>query len=196
MRPPVPQGLRFCIRDDDTNFFTQPAELERAYGRITQMGPVSLAIIPFCRAGTNKAVPERLRGRGSIHPLHENAALVAYLREKLAEGRFEAMLHGYHHDDPNDRPEFADGTDLARKAADGRRYLEDLLRTKVRVFVPPHNSIGRHGLRAIAGAGLHLAGAAGVRGGWPLLSPDTWALWWRLRRWRRNGGVGFPGFST
>ena len=61
-QPSRSDRLRFCIRDDDTNFFTQPEELERAYGRITQLGPVSLAVVPFCRAGTNKAVPEKLRG--------------------------------------------------------------------------------------------------------------------------------------
>ena len=72
--------LRFCIRDDDTCFFTQPEQLEQAYGRITECGPVSLAVIPFCRAGTNKAVPEKFRGSGSVHPLHKNPALIEYLR--------------------------------------------------------------------------------------------------------------------
>jgi Uncharacterized protein conserved in bacteria (DUF2334) len=187
-----PHHLRFCIRDDDTNFFTQPEELERAYGRITEMGPVSLAVVPFCRAGTNKAVPENLRGRHTIHPLHENTRLVAYLRDKVAAGRFEIMLHGYHHDETHDRPEFADGDDLHQRVLDGRRYLEDLLATTIKVFVPPHNTIGRAGLRAIAQERLHLGGAAGVRGGWPVLSADTWALWWRLRQWRVNGGVGVP----
>ena len=184
--------LHFCIRDDDTNFFTQPEELERAYGRITELGPVSLAVVPFCRAGTNKAVPEKLRCTWSVHPLHENAALVEYLRQKLTAGKFEIMLHGYHHDEPHGRPEFVEGDDLHRRVHDGRRYLEDLLATKIRVFVPPHNAIGRHGLRAVARAGLHLAGAAGVRGGWPLLSRGTWALWWQLRKWRNSGGLGVP----
>jgi Uncharacterized protein conserved in bacteria (DUF2334) len=183
---------RFCIRDDDTNFFTQPEELERAYGRITERGPVSLAVIPFCRAGDNKAVPEDMRGRGSIHPLDENVPLVEYLRKNLAAGRFEIMLHGYHHDEPNGRPEFANGDDLYRKVLHGRRYLEDLLATKIRVFVPPHNAIGRCGLRAVAEAGLHLGGAAGIRGGWPLLSPASWTLWWQLRQWRKSNGLGVP----
>jgi hypothetical protein len=184
--------VHFCIRDDDTNFFTRPEDLERAYARIRSLGPVSLAVVPFCRAGSNKAVPERLRGRYSVHPLHENAALVDYLREKAASGVFEIMLHGYHHDEPHELPEFTHGDDLGRKVAEGRRYLEELLATRVRVFVPPHNAIGRGGLRAVASAGLHLAGAAGVRGGWPLWSATTWHAWWHLRRWRRTGGIGVP----
>ena len=39
--------MYFCIRDDDTSFFTSPEELERVYGQISQLGPVSLAVVPF-----------------------------------------------------------------------------------------------------------------------------------------------------
>jgi len=185
-------SLRFCIRDDDTNFFTRPEDLERIYGGTLRRGPVSLAVVPFCRAGSNKAVPAHLRDTWSLHPLHDNPALVEYLREKVGCGQFEIMLHGYHHDEADGRPEFEGGSDLERKARHGRQYLQDLLDAPVRVFVPPHNGIGSRGLRAIARAGLHLAGAAGMRGGWPVTSRRSWALWWKLRALRRNGGVGVP----
>lgn len=184
--------MNFCIRDDDTSFFTSPDELEAAYGAVSGQGPISLAIVPFCRAGTSKGVPERFRGQWSIHPLHHNTALVSYLRAGIATGRFEAMLHGYYHDEPDRREEFADRDDLFQRIWDGRRYLEDTLCTPIKVFVPPHDAIGREGLRAIVRAGLHLAGTAGIRGGWPLSSPTTWRLWLRLRRWRRRGRVGMP----
>lgn len=184
--------MYFCIRDDDTSFFTSPQELEAAYGQISQWGPVSLAVVPFHRAGTSKGVPEKFRGRWTVHPLHENRELVEYLRAGISKGCFEIMLHGYHHDDPSGRAEFSAGTDLIQKVADGRKYLEDLLGATIRVFVPPHNTVGRQGLRAIAHAGLHLGGTAGVRSGWPLLSHKTWWLWLQLRRWRRNGGSGVP----
>jgi hypothetical protein len=137
-------------------------------------------------------VPADRRGTWTVHPLHDNRALVDYLRDKTARGEFEIMLHGYHHDEPDERPEFVIGADLQRKAREGRRYLEDLLQTRVRVFVPPHNGIRRAGLQAVANAGLHLAGAAGIRGGWPVTSSRSWALWWKLRQWRRQGGVGVP----
>ena len=185
--------MRFCIRDDDTSFFTSPEQLERAYGEITRWGPVSLATVPFHRAGNSKGVPQEYRNQGTVHPLHENRPLVEYLRTRLAEGRFEIMLHGYHHDEPHGRPEFESGDDLIDRVAKGRKYLEELLDTRIRVFVPPRNTIGRQGLRAIAKEGLHLGGVAGVRSGWPPLSPKTWALWLRLNQWRRRkGGVGVP----
>lgn len=184
--------MHFCIRDDDTSFFTSPDDLEHAYGEVSQWGPVSLAIIPFCRAGLSKGVPEKFRGRWSIHPLHENQPLVEYLRARISEGCFEVMLHGYYHDEPHGRAEFAGGVDLDRRVADGRRYLEELLGTTIRVFVPPHNTIGWQGLRAITLAGLHLGGTAGVRAGWPLWSKATWKTWLRLRHWHKKGHVGIP----
>jgi hypothetical protein len=184
--------MYFCIRDDDTSFFTSPEDLERVYGEVSQWGPISLAVVPFHRAGTSKAVPDKFRGRWSVHPLHENQPLVDYLRTGISTGRFEIMLHGYHHDEPDGRLEFASGAHLAQRIADGRQYLESLLGTTIRVFVPPRNAIGRQGLRAIAHAGLHLGGAAGVRRGWSPLSRKTWSLWLRLRRWRKSGGLGVP----
>jgi predicted deacetylase len=184
--------MYFCIRDDDTSFFTSPEELEHAYGSLSRSGPISLAVIPFCRAGSSRGVPASYRNRQSIHPLHDNTPLVEYLRTGVRDGRFEIMLHGYHHDEPDGLPEFAGGRGLRRRVADGRRYLEQLLGARVTVFVPPHNAIGREGLRAIAAEGLHLAGAAGVRAGWPLASPITWRTWRVLRRWRKSGGLGTP----
>ena len=184
--------MYFCIRDDDTSFFTSPDELERAYGEVTRWGPVSLAVVPFHKAGTSKAVPESFRGRWTIHPLHKNRELVDYLRLKVKEGTFEIMLHGYHHDDPTGKPEFLNPDNPSQKIIDGRKYLEDLLGASVRVFVPPHNTIGSDGLRAIAGASLHLGGVGGFRSGWPLLSYRSWPLWLRLRFRQIGGRLGIP----
>jgi hypothetical protein len=184
--------MYFCIRDDDTSYFTSPDDLEGAYGEITKWGPVSLAIIPFCKAGTSKGVPEKLRRQWSTHPLHENTELVKYLRGAIAEGRYEPMLHGYHHDEEDRLFEFIGADDLARRVRNGRKYLEDLLGAAIRVFVPPRNGIGRQGLQAIAREGLHLGGVAGVRSGWDPLSRMTWVNWWRIRKWRLGGGRSIP----
>ena len=184
--------MEFCIRDDDTSYFTSPDELEAVYGEVSLHGPVSLAVVPFHRAGRSKGVPERFRMRWTIHPLHENRALVQYLRNAISKGRFEIMLHGFHHDEPDGLPEFTNRDDLDQRVSRGRKYLENLFGTSVRVFVPPGNTIGAAGLRAIAREGLHLGGTAGVRGGWSLVVPATWRTWLHLRKWRKSGGVGVP----
>jgi hypothetical protein len=184
--------MEFCIRDDDISFFTSPDELETAYGEITRWGPVSLAIVPFHRAGTSKAVPEKFRGCWTVHPLHQNEPLVRYLRQAVAKNRFEIMLHGYYHDEPDGRAEFAHREHLAERVDRGRKYLEDLLGTSVRVFVAPKNAIGSPGLEAINRAGLHLGGIAGILAGWPVFARKSWSLWFHLRRWQRSGGVGVP----
>jgi hypothetical protein len=184
--------VNFCIRDDDTSFFSTPEDLERAYPRNMLGGPVSLAVIPFCRAGRSKGVPEKYRKTWSVHPLDENRSLVEYLRKEITAGRYEAMLHGYYHDERETREEFESGRDLARRIVDGQKYLEDLLGVRIRAFVAPRNTIGRQGLKAIAKAGLHLAGVAGVRSGWHLYSLTTWRTWLQLRRWRKSGGLGVP----
>jgi len=182
----------FCIRDDDTSFFTSPDELESAYGEIMKHGPVSLAIIPFCKAGTSKGVPEKYRRQWSVNPLHKNGALVQWLRDRIAAGSIEPMLHGYHHDEEDRLFEFVDGDRLAERVRDGKKYLEDLLGSAIRVFVAPRNGIGREGLKAIANEGLHLAGVAGIRAGWSPLSRQAWLTWWRIRRWKSKGGRGIP----
>jgi len=184
--------MEFCIRDDDTSCFTTPEELDAVYGDLGSEGPISLAVVPFHRAGKSKGVPANLRRRGTVHPLHENRALVAYLRRGISNGKFEVMLHGYHHDESDGRPEFAHRADLQQRVSRGRKYLEDLLGTRIRVFVPPGNAIGAAGLRALEREGLHLGGTAGVRSGWSPLKSATWKTWLRLRRWRIDGGLGVP----
>jgi hypothetical protein len=185
--------MDFCIRDDDTCFFTTPEALESAYEGI--QGPVSLAVIPFCRAGKSGFIPERYKRKWSIHPLHENPSLVEYLRKGVSQGRYEVMLHGYHHDEPNGRLEFAEQRtepELIKRVAYGRKYLEDLIGAAIRVFVPPGNGLSGPGLDAIVRGGLHLAGAAGVQGGWKKGSLRTWQTWLHLRRWSKDGGLGIP----
>jgi hypothetical protein len=184
--------MEFCIRDDDTSYFTSPDDLEKVYGEISRHGPVSLAVVPFHRAGSSGCVPERFRSRGAVHPLHDNEALVEYLRDRISQRRFEIMLHGYHHDEADGRAEFTNRPDLKERVSHGRKYLEDLLGTQIRVFVPPGNTIGAAGLKAIALERLHLGGTAGVRAGWSLLARATWRTWLRLRNWQRSGGIGVP----
>jgi predicted deacetylase len=184
--------LTFCIRDDDTGFFTTPDQLERAYGEIWSHGPVSLAVVPFQKGVRTKGIPPAFRETGEVYPLEHNSELVRYLRRRIRQGRIEVMLHGYHHEDFGRGPEFVAAPDLAGKARKGKEYLEGLLETRVRVFIPPHNTISRRGLKAVAAAGLHLGMLAGLRLAWPLSSGLSWRNWWRVKRFTRRTGWSYP----
>jgi hypothetical protein len=49
--------MRFAIRDDDTNYFTQPEQLARVYGAVWEVCPVSLSVVPFQACTRSGAIP-------------------------------------------------------------------------------------------------------------------------------------------
>ena len=51
-------GMKIAIRDDDTCYFTSPAELERVYGDVWQRVPVCLATVPFAVGYQRAGIPE------------------------------------------------------------------------------------------------------------------------------------------
>lgn len=173
----------FCIRDDDTNYFTKPEDLERAFNRLWEFGPISISVVPYQKGCRTKGVPIEYRQSGEVYPIDSNIELINFLRQKLRKGQIEIMLHGYHHEDFDGGPEFFAGKNLIEKVAEGKKYLEYLLDTKIRVFVPPHNTISRTGLRAVIASGLQLGCLTGIRGSWPIFSWNSWHNKWRIQRW-------------
>ena len=151
-------GLTFAIRDDDTCYFTQPEQIERLYSGIWDVCPISLAVVPFHASTRSGALPVEHRSGDDVFPLGENRALVEFLREQIVRGRLHVMLHGYSHKDEPSGFEFQAGSDLAEKIRRGRRYLEDLLGSRVTAFVPPHNALSHEGFIAVRDSGLLLCG--------------------------------------
>jgi len=146
--------FQFVVRDDDLNYFTDPAELESAYADLPTEIPVSYAVVPFHGCTRTGAIPEEYWSGDEEYPLAENEALVAYLRDGLDSGDLDVMLHGYNHIYYDDGPEFVAGDDLRGRLRRGREYLESLLETELSVFVPPNNSFSRAGLDAVKDAGM------------------------------------------
>lgn len=72
-------------------------------------------------------------------------------------------MHGYHHKDEEDGPEFVAGQDLSGKVIKGKRYLEQLFGTPVRLFVPPHNALSVEGWKAVTENQLSLSGGLSSR---------------------------------
>ena len=151
--------MKFALRDDDTNYFTTPEELERVYGAYWGRLPVSLAMVPAHSATRSKAIPERHRRGDGEFPLGENTALVQYLRDRLATGFVAPMLHGYSHRNYPNGFEFQVAPDLRGRLRRGRAYLEDLFGRPIRTFVPPHNALSRRGIEALEAEGLNVLGS-------------------------------------
>jgi predicted deacetylase len=181
--------VKVAIRDDDTCYFTRPDVLEQVYHDVWDRVPVCLATVPFAIGYERRGIPPEHWRSGVAFPLDQNAALTRFLRDQLARGRVTIALHGYTHQDYPDGFEFQAAPDPARRVAQGRRYLEGTLGTRISIFVPPHNALSKRGMAAVASAGLNLLGSfLSFR---PSMRPwDRLTLrnWWRVRRYRARTG--------
>jgi hypothetical protein len=179
--------MKVALRDDDTSYFTQPERLEQVYHDVWDRLPVCLAVVPHAMGFVDKAIPERYWHANRAFPLEENPAIVASLRELTAAGRVTIAQHGFTHEDYPDGHEFQAAPDLESRLARGQGYLEELIGTKIRVFVPPHNALSKRGLRAVSAAGLNLLGSfLSFRPSMRPWEPHTLGNWWRVRDYRSS----------
>jgi hypothetical protein len=178
--------MKVAIRDDDTCYFTSPPELERVYADVWQRVPVCLATVPFAVGYPRAGIPESEWHSGRRFPLEDNHELVEWLRQRIRDRRVTIALHGYTHEDYPDGFEFQAGPDLDRRVVDGRAYLERVLQTPVRLFVPPHNALSKRGLAAVSLAGMNVLGSflsfRPTNRAWDRF---TFANWRRIQQFRR-----------
>jgi hypothetical protein len=183
--------MKIALRDDDTSYFTDPAQLRQVYGDVWDHWPVTLAVVPQAAGFADKAIPEKYWQADRAFPLAENPELVSQLREHLSAGRVSIAQHGFTHEDFPDGYEFQAAPDIEARLAHGQAYLQQVLDTRIRLFVPPHNALSKRGLAAVSGAGLNLLGSfLSFR---PSMRPwdrHTAANWWRVRAYRRATGRG------
>ena len=177
--------MKVALRDDDTSYFTDPERLTAVYHDIWDRIPVCLAVVPHAMGFADKAIPEQHWQDNRAYPLEENAPLVSHLRALLTAGRITVAQHGFTHEDFSDGHEFQAAPDIESRLARGQAYLEHVLGTRVRVFVPPHNALSKRGLQAVSAAGLNLLGSfLSFR---PSMRPwdhRTLPNWWRVRAYR------------
>jgi len=179
--------VKVALRDDDTSYFTDPARLDAVYHDVWNRVPVCLAVVPHAMGFADKAIPEKYWQSHRAYPLEENPALVAHLKALTASGKVTIAQHGFTHEDFADGHEFQAAPDLESRLARGQAYLEHLMGTKVRVFVPPHNALSKRGLRAISASGLNLLGSfLSFRPSMRPWEPQTLGNWWRVRAYRAS----------
>jgi predicted deacetylase len=185
--------MKLALRDDDTCFFTSPDLLERAYHDVWDRVPVCLSTVPFAKgpmgyvhAGSPEAAVWR---SGETFPLDRNRELVRHLKQLIERRRATVALHGYTHEDFPNGYEFQAAPDPERRITKGVTYLQDVLGTRIGVFVPPHNALSKAGLRAVGRAKLNLLGSfLSFR---PSMRPWEWRTaqnFWRIRRYRAATG--------
>ena len=173
--------MRFAIRDDDTNFYTQPEDLERCYHDIWNDFPPTLSIISKVKGNWLYWVHQIYKDKhntdwqawtadNTIYPIEDNAALITFLKNKLAEGKLDVSFHAKHH--RNEDPELPTGMrnnyvrgaeyfttrDLAYEIKEEVAHLEKILNYDITVFTPPQNLLSEKGYNAVLAAGLNLCG--------------------------------------
>jgi hypothetical protein len=173
--------MRFAIRDDDTNFFTSPAEIEYCYAEIWDICPPSLSLISHVKGNWRFWVDEiysskhhtdwvKWRLDNKIYPISENNALVSFLRRKNKEGKLDLTFHAIHHRNEDDRlpnlkknnyiygAEFFTNRNLTKELGEAVKYLQVLFDTTISVFTPPQNLLSLLGYRAVISNKLNIVG--------------------------------------
>ena len=177
--------MKVALRDDDTSYFTEPDRLDAVYRDVWDRIPVCLAVVPHAMGFADKAIPEQYWQSHSAFPLEDNPALVARLKALIGTGRITIAQHGFTHEDFPEGHEFQAAPDVGSRLARGQAYLEQLLDTKIRIFVPPHNALSKRGLQAVGSAGLNLLGSfLSFRPSMRPWEPRTLGNWWRVRGYR------------
>ena len=134
----------------------------KIYSKIWSVVPISLSVIPYAIENTNQE---------KIHIFLKN--IIGRNKElvigskKIKNNNIEIMLHGYNHQYKKLYGNFfgeyfwKKEKELINKTKLGKKYLEDLLETRIKIFVPPSNTIGRSGVKAIRNSDLYLNGILG-----------------------------------
>lgn len=172
------------IRDDDTNFFTNPVDLRRAYEDLIGDIPVTLAVIPFVtrhysrmlhiegvdrlqqlakQRSIEKILSAQEMGEDQkVYPFGENTELVQFLMKLIRQNKIEIALHGFNH------RYYEDGAELIKNhisffhVRDGKEYLEKLFGARIYLFVPPSNAINMKAYRWLCDLDLGLLTSSSI----------------------------------
>jgi hypothetical protein len=150
-----------AIRDDDTCFFTNPDELNVAFGSQISKGiKITLSVIP----NTNgKFRYTNLSKHGTIkrRKFWENLELNNYLKNRIYKNEIDVVMHGFTHEYSKEAvPELKwKDAELARiQLIDAFNDFEKYLHKKIKTFVPPSNALSSEIAKVICSHGLNISG--------------------------------------
>lgn len=173
--------MRFAIRDDDTNFFTTPQELEACYGDIWHEYTPTLSLISKVKGYWSHWVHQIYKDKHDTdwqawkaddmpHPIEDNPELIHFLQEKIREHKLDVSFHAKYHRNEDVNPpktmgnnyilgaEYFTDRNLTDEIKEEVRHLNNLLDYKISVFTPPQNLLSEKGYHAVLNAGLNLCG--------------------------------------
>lgn len=188
----------FAVRDDDTSYYTSIDDLEYAYAKYWGKVPISLAVVPLSvDKHRDGKVFSKNNNEHDYAPISDNIELVKYLKDKVAAGHIEIMLHGSTHEFKFVNKNFIseciwkDAEELLVDIRRDKRYLENLFNTQIRTYVPPANDISVDGINAVRDSGLFLSGMMGKWGDRPI-SINYVNAWIKRWGWRLLKGYPYP----
>ncbi len=154
--------MKFIIRDDDLNYFSSPADIERWYADLFGQGiPVGFSAIPFVKP-TSDVHPQGTPPGEGEYPISRNQELASYVQEHPL---ISVLQHGTTHETVRKGGrrvfEYARAVPL-QETRRGREELERAFGTTVSIFVPPHDWIGESGIYSVEAAGMDIIRGRGA----------------------------------
>lgn len=155
------RDLQFVIRDDDLNYFSSPADIQRWYSEVFAMNiPVVFSAIPFVKPTCDAWLPRPLPDNDNEYPISNNKELIDYVKNNQL---IEIVLHGCTHETIAGVFEYQKESGLMDDTLRGKQEIENAFGKPISVFVAPHDQISNHGIICIEHAGLNLIRGKGTK---------------------------------
>jgi peptidoglycan/xylan/chitin deacetylase (PgdA/CDA1 family) len=150
----------FCVRDDDTSYFTSPSDLESAWDWWPH--EVTLGAIPYVVESKYVELQNRDYSYHQLgdteFALSKNLKICDYLRKN--QNKFSIAMHGcthrYHIYENRLIAEYSslESNFLKRETDRGLKELLNCFGYSPKIFIPPDNAISWLGLQIVHGAGF------------------------------------------
>ncbi len=157
--------MYIAFRDDDTSYFTKPAEIEKAYDFLEEDECVSLSIVPkTVTVHKNNIFPYDHEPENGYFDIENNKELIKWLKRNIESGKVDPLLHGYSHEYKKIKdvwvPEmkWKDKERLEKELIEGKEHIEKLLGCNLKVFVAPNNAIDKKAISIVEKMNMDYSG--------------------------------------
>lgn len=148
--------MYIAFRDDDTSYFTKPEDIEKAYDFLEGDEPISLSVVPFTiPIHKDDVFPYGKNIEYGFYDVKDNRELCDYLKENVASGKIDVLLHGYSHEYKKiDNQWLAEmkwksSQQLDEELRKGKEHIERIVDYSIKVFVAPNNVMDKKAISVI-----------------------------------------------